>query len=108
MLKTLWNQYSYAIFIIILSFSLAFLLSLRENPIEEQEYISITISEGDSLWKLSNQFSEQHTLSNKEFISWVKKHNNIQGDKILAGEEIIIPVNKEVSSSTELASAAGE
>ncbi|OLS39162.1 LysM peptidoglycan-binding domain-containing protein [Bacillus sp. MRMR6] len=106
-MKNLLNQYSYAIFLIILSCSLAFLLSLRGNAVEDNKYLSVTISEGDSLWKISSEYANQHSLSNKEFVSWVKKHNNIR-DIILPGEVIIIPVNHEVLSSNEFASAAGE
>lgn len=107
-MKKIWNQYSYAILLIVLSCSLAFMLSLRFNSPEEDQYIKIKISEGDSLWKISNQFSEQHSLSNDDFVSWVKQHNDIDGDQIYPGEEIMIPVNQDVPFPTELASAAGE
>lgn len=108
LMKNILNQYSYAIFLIILSCSLAFLLSLRGNPVEDNKYLSVTISEGDSLWKIASEYAEQHSLSNKEFVSWVEKHNNIDGDIIKPGEVIMIPVNHEVFSSNEFASAAGE
>lgn len=68
----------------------------------------ITVSEGDSLWEISDQFSDQHPLSNKEFVKWVMLHNDIEEDQIFPGEELIIPVNQETWSSTELASAINE
>lgn len=107
-MKKILNQYSYAILLIVLSCSLSFLLSLRFDSPEEDQYIKITISEGDSLWKISKQYSEQHSLSNDDFVSWVKRHNDIEGDEIYPGEEIMIPVNHDASFPTELASAAGE
>lgn len=104
-MKKLWNQYSYAIILIFLSCSFAIILSLQNSPKEDQNYMKVTINEGDSLWKLSKQYSGQHSLSNKEFVNWVKKHNENAADQIYPGDEIIIPVSKDVSTTTELASA---
>lgn len=107
-MKKIWDRYSYAILLFILSCVVAFILSLRFNADVEEKFLTITVSEGDSLWKISNQYSTQHSYSNDEFVSWVQHHNEIDGDKIYPGEEIIIPVNYEVGSMTEYASAAGE
>jgi len=108
-MKKLWNKYSYAITLIILSFSLSFILSLQHHSNDQDKYLKITVSEGDSLWGISNQYSEQHSLSNQEFVAWIKKHNEIDEDRIFPGEEIIIPVSNEEGSATqELASAVGE
>lgn len=107
-MKKIWDKYSYAILLIILSCAVAFMLSIRFNADVEEKFLTITVSEGDSLWKISNQYSDQHSYSNDEFVSWVKQHNEIDGDRIYPGEEIIIPVNYEVGSLTEYASAAGE
>ncbi|MEH7177066.1 cell division suppressor protein YneA [Neobacillus vireti] len=107
-MKNLWEKYSFAIVLIILSCTLSFILSIRFNSNVEEKFLTITVFEGDSLWEISNQYSELHSYSNTEFISWVKQHNEIEGDRIYPGEEIIIPVNYEVGSLTEYASAAGE
>ncbi|MDR7236425.1 cell division suppressor protein YneA [Neobacillus drentensis] len=107
-MKKLWNKYSYAITLIILSCSLSFILSIQHHSNDQIEYLKVTIAEGDSLWEISDQFSNQHSLSNKEFVAWIKKHNEIDEDKIFPGEEIIIPVSKEASSTKELASALEE
>ncbi|MEC1523164.1 LysM peptidoglycan-binding domain-containing protein [Neobacillus niacini] len=107
-MRKVWDKYSYAILLIILSCSVAFILSLRFNSEVEETYLTITVSEGDSLWKISNQYFGQHSYSNDEFVSWVKHHNEIDGDIIYPGEEIMIPVNYEVGTITEYASAAGE
>ncbi|MFZ7943671.1 cell division suppressor protein YneA [Neobacillus sp. 19] len=108
-MKKLWNQYSYAITLIILSCSLAFILSFQHHPKNQDDYVKVTISEGDTLWEISSQYTGQHSLSPDEFVSWVKKHNENISDQIFPGEEIIIPVSKKRSSSTtELASAPQE
>ncbi|NWQ40414.1 LysM peptidoglycan-binding domain-containing protein [Bacillus sp. EB106-08-02-XG196] len=107
-MKKIIEKYSYAILLIILSCSLAFILSLRFNSNVEEKFVTIMVSEGDSLWKISTQYSNQHSYSNNEFVSWVKQHNNIEGDRIYPGDEITIPVNLEAGSLTEYASAGGE
>ncbi|MEH7504829.1 LysM peptidoglycan-binding domain-containing protein [Neobacillus drentensis] len=107
-MKKLWNNYSYAITLIILSCSLSIILSFQHHSNAQDVYLKVTITEGDSLWEISDQFADQHSLSNKEFVAWIKKHNKIEEDQIFPGEEIIIPVSKEVSSTKEFASALGE
>jgi LysM repeat protein len=106
MMKKLWNQYSYAIILIVLSCTIAIMISFQAN--EKAHFLKVCVSEGDSLWGISEQFSEQHGLSTTQFVSWVKQHNNIEGDQIFPGEEIIIPVSKTTPSPTEFASGAGE
>lgn len=107
-MKKLWNQYSYAIILIVLSCALAFTISIHLHSNDSEHFLKVTVSEGDSIWKISNQFAEQHSLSNNQFVSWVKSHNNIEGDQIFPGEEIIIPVSNDAPSLTEFASVARE
>jgi hypothetical protein len=107
-MKKIWEKYSYAILLFILSCSLAFILSLRFNTDVDEKFMTITVSEGDSLWNISIEYAEQHSFTNTEFISWVKQHNGMEGDNIYPGDEIVIPVDYETGSVTELASAAGE
>ena len=107
-MKKLWNKYSYAITLFILSCSLSFILSFQHQSNNQEEYKKVTITEGDSLWEISDQYANQHSLSNKEFVTWIKKHNEIDENKIFPGEEIIIPVSLEAPSTKELASAVGE
>ncbi|MBM7652150.1 cell division suppressor protein YneA [Neobacillus cucumis] len=106
-MKKLWNQYSYAITLILLSFTIAFVILLKHQS--DDQYVKVTISEGDTLWTISEQFADQHSLSNKEFVSWVKKHNENIKDQIYPGEKIVIPVSKnDQANTTELASAPKE
>lgn len=105
-MKKIWNQYSYAIILILLSFTIASVLSFNSH--KESKYIKVTVSEGDTLWKISQQYADQHSLSNNQFVSWVKSHNDIDEDQIFPGEKIVIPVSKEASTQMEYASGAGE
>jgi len=64
------------------------------EPVNKDEYIEITISSGDTLWQLAEQYSESHKLSTKEFINWVMEVNNLTTQRIVAGDKIVIPVLK--------------
>lgn len=72
------------------------------------KFLKVTVSEGDSLWKIADQYTEDNSLSKEQFVSWVKKHNEMSGDQIFPGQKLVVPVKEEVFSSGELASAAGE
>lgn len=102
-MKKCWNKYSYAIILLAISCSFAFILSIQNGQDVEEQYMKVTVSAGDSLWKISGQYSGQLSISKKEFVKWVKKHNNIE-DHIYPGDEIIIPVSKD-SLTTQYASA---
>jgi LysM repeat protein len=106
-MKKLWSQYSYAIILVILSCSFALVLSLQNSPHAQDKYLKVTISQGDSLWKISQQYSDQLSMSNEEFVNWVKKHNSNVGDLIYPGDVITIPVSKESPAATQLASGVG-
>ncbi|MCM3765604.1 LysM peptidoglycan-binding domain-containing protein [Neobacillus niacini] len=107
-MRKLWNQYSYAIILLILSCAAAVIISSQGNSDVEEEYIKVTVSEGDSLWGLSKEYASMHSLTNKEFVNWVKKHNKNVDEKIFPGEEIVIPVSVNEPSLTQFASAPGE
>jgi len=64
------------------------------KPIDKDEYLEITISSGDTLWKLAEQYNESHNLSTHDFINWVMEVNKLSTQHIAAGEKIIIPVLK--------------
>ncbi|MGG3466752.1 LysM peptidoglycan-binding domain-containing protein [Neobacillus pocheonensis] len=107
-MKKLWNQYSYAIILLLVSCTFALILSVQQTSNDKDKYLKVIVSEGDSLWKISDQYAGQHSLSNKEFVSWVKKHNKNVDDQIYPGDEIVIPVSTDTSDTTELASAIGD
>ena len=105
-MRKLWNHYSYAIILIILSFVTAFLLSVRFDTFHQNQYVTVTVSDGDSIWKIAEDYSEEHSLSKVQFVNWVQTHNHIEGDHIFPGEKIVIPVSSKSQVTNELASAA--
>lgn len=103
-MKKLWNQYSYAIILVVLSLLTSFILFVYDGISKDDGFMKITVNEGDSLWLLAENFSDSHTLSAKEFVEWVERHNEISGDQIYPGDELILPIVLEKSDGTEVAS----
>jgi cell division protein YceG involved in septum cleavage len=104
-MKKLWNQYSYAIILVALSLLTSFILIVHNGVSGEDGLMKITVNEGDSLWQLAEEFSDEHMLSAKEFVQWVEKHNEISGDRIYPGDELILPIALEKGNGTEVASS---
>lgn len=107
-MKKLWIQNSYVIILIILSFVTAFVLAFQFDSFKQNKYIEVTVMEGDSIWKIADDYSDMHSLSNEQFVHWVERHNSIEGDLILPGDKVIIPVKNQSESINEFASAAQE
>lgn len=102
-MRKLWNQYCYAILLIGLSFVLAFVLAEKTPTSIEEDYLTIKVEEGDSLWQFAETYADEHQLTPAEFIKWVKNANEID-ETIYVGDSIVIPVKKDglyIASSRE-------
>ncbi|GLB59245.1 cell division suppressor protein YneA [Cytobacillus sp. NCCP-133] len=106
MLKKLWKSYSYAIILFVLSLAASVILVVQMETLESDKFVTVRVSEGDSLWEIAENFSAEHSLSSNEFVSWVEQNNGITGGRIFPGDVIVIPV-KAVKGQpfTELASS---
>ncbi|MBP2240231.1 LysM repeat protein [Cytobacillus eiseniae] len=103
--KKLWNQYSYAIILIILSLLTSFILFFQNNGAGKENLMKITVNNGDSLWQIAEEYADEHSISPKQFVQWVQKTNEITGDRIYPGDELIIPIKITNANVTELASS---
>ncbi|OCA89293.1 hypothetical protein A8F94_23910 [Bacillus sp. FJAT-27225] len=105
-MKKLWSNYSYVIIILALSCIIAFTANLLNKTEDQGKYITITIEEGDSLWGIAGDLSNTHSMDRAEIMNWLMKYNSLDGETIIAGEKMIVPVKKiEQGFGTELASA---
>jgi hypothetical protein len=103
-MQKLWNKYSFAIILVVLSILASIILVVANGDSVEDKYMSVTINEGETLWDLCKDYADKHSLSESEFVSWVVETNDINGNVLLVGDEIYIPVELNDSSVTELAS----
>ncbi|EIJ81401.1 cell division suppressor protein YneA [Bacillus methanolicus PB1] len=107
-MRIVWKRYSYAIILVIVSFTAAFLYADYVKDANSEGYLKVTVEEGESLWTIAEKFSDRHGLPSDEFISWVERTNGINGDNIYPGEELVIPVLENSEPQVEVTNLAGE
>jgi len=106
-LKKLWRNYSYSIILVVLSLVASIIIKTNLTPTDTNQYMTITIKDGESLWEISQKYEEQHGLSKEEFFKWVEKHNGVSRDYIVAGKDLVLPIKSEpiaIDGVQELAS----
>ncbi|KIY23008.1 MULTISPECIES: cell division suppressor protein YneA [Mesobacillus] len=102
-MKKIWDGYSYTF--ILIAVSLIFSLVAKAHFNNSEQYITVTIEEGQSLWEIAETYAAEHHLSENEFVSWVEKENGIIGERIFPGDELVIPVTAEFGQPTQIAGA---
>ena len=75
-----------------LVFSIMFTAVLTITDENIQKYEHVTITHGDNLWSLANQYSGK--MAKQDWIDAVKKENKLAADTIEAGATILVPVEK--------------
>jgi len=92
-LKKLWKNYSYAIILVILTLVTSIIIKI--NIPSDDQYMTITVMKGETLWEIAQKYEDQHGLSKVQFIKWVEKHNGVTGDHIVAGNDLVLPIVNE-------------
>ena len=65
--------------------------SSQQEVVVYKYYTSITVEEGDTLWDIAGIYMSDEFSSVKKYIDEVKSINHLTGNKIYAGEELIVP-----------------
>jgi LysM repeat protein len=105
-MRKLWQEYSFIL--ILFAISCSFVLVLGSTMNKSEDYIKVTVQDGESVWEIAERFANNHSLSPAEFVSWVEKENGISGDVIHPGDQLVIPVTLEGETPSELTAFAGE
>lgn len=94
-MKMIYEKYfnSIILAVVVLILSVFFSLSLDKDP--ANEYKTVLINEGDTLWSIADQYGD-HSLTNEEFIDWIEEHNHVQADRLQPGRTIVIPIKREL------------
>ena len=95
-MKKLWRNYSYSIILVFLSLVASIIIKTNLTSTDTDQYMTITIQDGESLWEISQKYEEQHGLSKEEFFKWVEKHNGVSRDYIVAGKDLVLPIENEL------------
>ena len=83
-------------FIIYLYFFSSLMIFIVKKPINEQyqyqntQTIEYKIKKGDTLWGISNKFTNKN---HQEYIYLIKKMNNLENSLLIEDQILIIPIN---------------
>lgn len=56
----------------------------------EKKYESIQIQDGDTLWSIAEKYADTRYTNMVDYIDELKSMNNLHGDKIIGGTNLII------------------
>ena len=62
----------------------------KEETTAAQYYKSLQIREGDSLWKIADQYKEGSSMSTHEYVDRLIQMNNLKKDTIHAGQYLTV------------------
>ena len=93
-MKKLYKNYIYTILLAGSVFIFSILFSCTLNNDQKNDFLSIEVSEGDTLWGIAEEYEESN-LTKKEFIGWIEENNGVSADSIKPGQVIVIPVKGE-------------
>lgn len=81
------------ILIMLIVFSAAASIAFGKTGNTKQEiyYEVVMIKKGDTLWNLAESFRPQD-MSVAEYVEYIMKFNDMKNDKIISGQNIILPV----------------
>lgn len=91
-MKNLISNHIFSLSLLVITTT--FFLFFLNNSASNSDFVTIKVQPGDSLWQLSSDYSKDHSLTKKDFISWVEKENKLTSENIKIGQELVIPVNK--------------
>ena len=78
---------------LLLGVTIAFVAYLYITDEKIEQYEQITIEHGDTLWSLAEQYRGK--MSTKDWVTFVKKENNLFNQVLTTGQIIVIPVAKD-------------
>lgn len=93
-MKKLYKNYIYTILLAGSVFIFSILFSCTLNNDQKKDFLSIEVSEGDTLWGIAEEYEESN-LTKKEFIGWIEENNGVSADSIKPGQVIVLPVKGE-------------
>lgn len=94
-MKLIYKKYFNTILLAGMVFILSVFFSLSLDNDSTNEYQSVLINEGDTLWSIANQY-EDDSLTKVEFINWIEEYNEVRADRLQPGQTIVIPVKREL------------
>ncbi|MDN4607381.1 cell division suppressor protein YneA [Sporosarcina highlanderae] len=101
---TLFQKYGYILLIVFLCTAFTIAGVLKES--RKNTFVEITVTDGDTLWGLAQDFSENKRTN--KWIDEVMVLNNLQTPMIKTGEKLKLPVSAPITINDRLVEMAGE
>ncbi|WP_099221365.1 cell division suppressor protein YneA [Listeria costaricensis] len=102
-LKAIWDKHYATVIVLVGCVAMGIILMLFLAGTDTDNYSKIDVSEGDSVWALAADYSDESHMNQEEFVQWVEKENHLADGQIKAGDSLIIPVKeKQVNKQTDL------
>ncbi|ARD49373.1 hypothetical protein SporoP37_15020 [Sporosarcina sp. P37] len=92
------NNYYFAV---LLAVCVTFAWVQFDKLAEDDQYMEIVINEGDTLWGLASNYSED--IPAAHWIKQVRSLNELQSDQIISGELLRVPVKINKQSDMRVA-----
>ncbi len=92
-MKLIYEKYFNSIVLAGVVFILSIFFSLSLEKDSTNEYQTVLINEGDTLWTIANEY-EDHALTKVEFIDWIEEHNEVYAERLQPGQTIVIPIKR--------------
>ncbi|MCH7321659.1 LysM peptidoglycan-binding domain-containing protein [Solibacillus sp. MA9] len=77
----------------LLAFSILLFTFLIFEDEKIEKYEQVTIVQGDTLWSLAETYRGK--MAKNDWINFVKEENGLQDEKVLYGQVLVVPVEKE-------------
>lgn len=78
---------------IILAFSIIMFVFLAVSDEKIEAYEHVTIEQGDTLWSLAETYRGK--MATHDWISFVQKENGLLDEKVVFGQVLVVPVEKD-------------
>lgn len=85
------KENSYITVFFIFSLFVIIVVAITDEKVEQYE--QVIIEHGDTLWSLADQYRGK--MSVQDWIAFVKKENHLANEKIIIGQQLKVPVDKQ-------------
>lgn len=90
----IWKKYSFAIILFILTFVMGIYVIFSSNS-NTNEYVIITVQDGESLWSISERYAHNLGVTTSEFVNMLEEKNELKHKLIKSGEQLKVPTPNE-------------
>ena len=103
---TFIQKYGFILMIIFLCTAFTIVGVLKEAKSDSNSFVEITVTEGDTLWGLAQDYSQKD--STNKWIAEVMELNDMSSTMIISGDTLKMPKADHVLPDSLLAEMAGE